>query len=142
MTNPFANIIKFLSAINLLASPSGTTLQRLMKHLNISRRTAFRLLNALSELGFPIIDEQSKARNEKTYRLLDSYVIKMPNLTIPNPCFTEPETEILISMLDFCKNIQQQKGDILLNGIRQKVKAMSLHSKRSNVYERNDRTNK
>jgi len=142
MTNPFANIIKFLSAINLLASPSGTTLQGLMKHLNISRRTAFRLLNALFELGFPLTDEQSKARNEKTYRLMDSYVLKLPNLTIPNPCFTESETEMLISMIDFCKNMQQPKGDILLNGIRQKVKAMSLHNKRSNVYERNDRTNK
>lgn len=130
MANPFANAIKLLTAINLLVSPSGTTVRGLMNQLDISRRTAFRLLDALEDLGFPLIDEHQKARGEKTYRLVDSYVIKLPNLTIPNPGFTEPETEMLLSILDFCKNIQQSEGGVLLNGIQQKVKAMSLQNKK------------
>ena len=125
MANPFINTIKFLTAINLLASPSGTTVRGLMNQLNISRHTAFRLLDALEELGFPLIDEQLKSTSEKTYRLEESYVFKLPNMTIPNPGFTEPEKEMLLSMLDFCINIQQSETLILLNGIRQKVKAMS-----------------
>jgi predicted DNA-binding transcriptional regulator YafY len=131
MANPFANAIKLLTAINLLVSPSGTTIKRMMDQLGISRRTAFRLLDTLESLGFPLIDEHQKSRGEKTYRLVDSYVIRLPNLTIPNPGFTEPETEMLLSILDFCKSIQQPKGLILLNGIRQKVKAMSPLTKRN-----------
>jgi len=131
MTNPFANIIKFLTAIKLLASPSGTTLQRLMKHLNISRRTAFRLLNALSELGFPIIDEQSKARNEKTYRLMDSYVLKLPNVSIPNPDFTPQELKLLLSILDLFDAVQKPKQISIVNSIRSKITAMP--SKRTEV---------
>jgi hypothetical protein len=57
---------------------------------------------------------------------MDYYVHKLPNLVIPNPCFSEPEKELLLSMLDFCIDIQQTEGVILLNGIRQKVKAMPL----------------
>jgi len=130
MANPFTNTIKFLTAINLLASPSGATVRRLMDQLNISRRTAFRLLDALEELGFPLIDKQPKPRGEKTYRLVDSYVLKLPNLAIPNPGFTEAETEMLLSMLDFCINMQKSDWIILLNGIRQKVKAMPHQDKK------------
>ena len=130
MANPFANAIKLLTAINLLVSPSGATIRRLMDQLGISRRSAFRLLDALQELGFPLIDKQPKPRGEKTYRLVDSYVLKLPNLAIPNPGFTETETEMLLSILDFCVNMQKPDGIILLNGIRQKVKAMPHQGKK------------
>jgi len=129
MTNQFVNAIKLLTAINLLSSPAGATVRGLMEQLNISRRTAFRLLGALEGLGFPVTDEPQKSRGEKTYRLVDSYVIKLPNLNIPNPGLTEPETKMLLSILDLCKNIQQPEGVILLNGIQQKIEAMSLQSK-------------
>jgi predicted DNA-binding transcriptional regulator YafY len=108
MAKPFTNTVKFLPAINLLASPSGATVRRLMDQLNISRRTAFKLLDALEELGLPLVDKQPKSRGEKTYRLLDSYVLKLPNLAIPNPGFIA--TEMLLSMLDFCINMQQSGG--------------------------------
>jgi predicted DNA-binding transcriptional regulator YafY len=129
VANYFINTIKFLAAINLLISPSGTTVLGLMKQLNISRRTAFRLLDALEELGFPVIDEQPKSKSEKIYRLADSYVIKLPNLAIPNPGFTEPEIDILLSMLDFHIDMQQSKDAVSLKCIRQKIKAMSVRAK-------------
>ncbi len=130
MPNPFTNTIKFLTAINLLASPSGATVRRLMDQLNISRRTAFSLFDALEELGFPLIDKQPKSRGEKSYRLMDSYVLKLPNLAIPNLGFTATETEMLLSIIDFCINLQKSDGIILLNGIRQKVKAMPHQGKK------------
>ena len=125
MPNPFANSVKFLKVVNLLASPAGTTINGMMKSLGISRRSVFRLLEALEELGFPLTNDQSMPKTEKTYRLMDTYVLKLPNIAIPNPCFSEDEKEILLSMLNFCIGIQQAKGSILLNGIRQKVEAMS-----------------
>jgi len=126
MANPYANSIKFLKAVNLLASPQGTTIRGLMEGLNISRRSVFRLLEALDELGFPLIDDRPIPKVEKTYRLMESYILQLPNVAIPTPGFSEPEQTLLLSMLDFCIDIQKSDTAILLNGIRQKVLAMSL----------------
>ena len=124
MANPFINAIKILTVINLLASPSGTTVRRLMEHLHISRRTVFRLLDALEELGFPLIDEQPRPRNEKIYRLIDSYVLKLPNMSIPNPALTSQELEFLISVLDLFGTVQQPDKKSLINSIRSKITAV------------------
>ena len=124
MANPFANAIKFLTAINLLASPSGTTIQGMMYDLGISRRTAFRLLDALGDMGFPLIDEQPKPRNEKTYRLIDSYVLKLPNMSIPNPGFTSQELELLLNVLDLFDAVQQPGKVSVINSIRSKITAI------------------
>jgi predicted DNA-binding transcriptional regulator YafY len=126
MANPFANSVKFLKAVNLLASVQGTTVKGMMKELDISRRSVFRLFEAFEELGFPLIDVQPVPRAEKTYRLMESYVLQLPNVAIPSPGFSEPEMELLLSMLDFCIDIQKSDAVILLNGIRQKILAMSF----------------
>jgi len=126
MSNPYANSVKFLKAVNLLASPQGTTIKGLMDSLNISRRSVFRLLEALEELGFPLIDDQPVPKGEKTYRLMESYVLKLPNVAVPTPGFSEPEQTLLLSMLDFCIDIQKSDAVTLLNGIRQKILVMSL----------------
>jgi len=124
MSNPFANTIKFLTAVDLLASPSGTTIRELMRHLDISRRTAFRLLDALEELGFPIVSDHQKPGNEKTYRLIDAYVLKLPNITLPNPYLTSDEIELVITILDLCKQISQISGVSKFNSIKAKLKAV------------------
>ena len=126
MPSPFANSVKFLKAINLLASPRGATIKRIMEDLNISRRSAFRLLQALEELGLPLIDGQSRSRAEKTYRLLDSYVLKLPNMVIPNPAFTGEEIELILSILDLYKQLIQIGEIPRLNAIREKIKAIEL----------------
>jgi len=129
MPNPYANSVKFLKAVNLLASPQGTTIKGLMDGLNLSRRSVFRLLEALDELGFPLIDERPTPRVEKKYRLMESYVLHLPNVAIPTPGFSEPEQALLLSMLDFCIDIQKSDTAALLNGIKQKILAMSLEKK-------------
>jgi predicted DNA-binding transcriptional regulator YafY len=126
MANPFANSIKFLKAINLLASPRGATIKRIMENLNISRRSAFRLLQALEELGLPLTDGQSRSRTEKTYRLLDSYVLKLPNMVIPNPRFTGEEIELILAILDLYKQLIQIGEIPRLNAIREKIKAIAF----------------
>jgi predicted DNA-binding transcriptional regulator YafY len=125
MANSFANSVKLLTAVGLLASPAGTTIKKLMARLGISRRTAFRLLAALEELGIPLTDEQPKAHSEKTYRLLDSYILKLPNITIPNPGFTSGETDFLLDMLDFWYTKEQPEKACMINSIRQKIAALS-----------------
>jgi hypothetical protein len=60
---------------------------------------------------------------------MDSYVLKLPNMVMPNPGFSEPERELLLSMLDFSIGMQKSEAAILLNGIRQKVIAMTQQCK-------------
>jgi len=121
MTNPFANSIKLLTIINLLASPSGATVKIIMERLNISRRTAFRFLGALSELGFPLTDEQSKPKIEKTYRLMDSYILKLPNLDLLDPGLNNQELELLLNILNHYETQPIKKP--VINTIRAKLKA-------------------
>jgi len=125
MANPLANSVKLLKAVDLLASPKGTTIKELERELGISRRSVFRLFDALDELDFPLTDEQPAPRGEKTYRLEERYVRKLPNVSVPDLRFSEPEIEVLLSMLDFCIGMQESEVGVLLKGIRRKVKAIS-----------------
>ena len=95
-----------------------------MCHLGISRYAAFRLLDALEELGFPIIDGDPKPGKEKTYLIVDSYVLKLPNIAIPNPYLTSEEIELVITILDLCKQISQISGISKFNSIKAKLKAV------------------
>jgi len=81
------------------------------------------LLDALEELGFPLVDEQLKPRAEKTYRLIDSYVLKMPNMSIPNPGFTKSELEFLLGVLALFDTVNQPGKLSLINSIRTKITA-------------------
>jgi predicted DNA-binding transcriptional regulator YafY len=95
-----------------------------MENLDISRRSVFRLLASLDELGFPLTDEQSKAKNEKTYRLAESYVLKLPNMSIPNPNFSNEEARLLLSVLDDCIRTRRTENITLLKSTRQKIMSM------------------
>ena len=136
MANPFANTVKFLKAVNQLASPQGATIKRLMEDLCISRRSVFRLLEALEELGIPLIEEQPQPRVEKTYRVFDSYVLKLPNMTFLNPELTVTEMDRLLAALDYCKQFDQFEKTLELQAIREKI--MAIRPKENN-YERGRR---
>jgi predicted DNA-binding transcriptional regulator YafY len=127
MIDAFAKSVKLLKAVSLLSSSQGATIERLKKELCTSRRSVFRLLAFLDEMGFPIIDEQPVPRTEKIYRLVDSYVNKLPNITIPNLFFTESEKDLLFSMLDNMKELK--KGESVstkvLKTIRIKIQEMT-----------------
>jgi predicted DNA-binding transcriptional regulator YafY len=101
-----------------------------MESLNISRRSAFRLLDALEGLGFPLADEQPQPKAEKVYRLSESYVIKLPNISIPNPGFTGEEIGLALSILDLCKRIGELGGASLLDALMEKMKAIAPEEKK------------
>ena len=124
MANPFSTSIRVLNAINLLSSPNGTTIKGLMEGLGISRRTAFRLLQSLDELGFPIIDKQPLPKMEKTYCLIDSYVLKLPNITIPNPYLTPEEIIHILAILETCKKYDLIKETQIFNSVKEKLIAI------------------
>ncbi len=80
-------IVKVLKAVDLLAKPSGTTINEIAAKLKISRRSVFRMLNTVERLGIPIYDENSFPGKEKIYKLQEDYlkkIKKLPNMTIPD----------------------------------------------------------
>ena len=139
MTNPFANTVRFLKAVNLLASPKGTTVKGLMESLGISRRSVFRLLQALDELGFPIADNQPQTKTEKTYRLIDAYVLKLPNIAIPNPCLSAEEIILVLSVMKTCKKFNLVSETPILKSAMEKLAAMMPDVQ---SYVRSNRSNK
>ena len=123
MPNPFANLTKLISAVSLLASPGGTTVKNLMSRLGISRRSAFRMLQALGDLGFPVIDERLNLSSEKTYRLLDDYTQRLPNLTLPTINLNSQERFYLDAILEG-RTLQGPSTGSLLSALRAKLHAL------------------
>lgn len=78
------NLIKLLRALDLLSRPEGATIKQLAEHLEIDRRSVYRLITVMEELHFPLYDDTVPMEKEKRWRVLDDYVIKLPNITLPD----------------------------------------------------------
>lgn len=123
MPNPYSNLVKLVSAVSLLAAPGGTTVKMLMATLGLSKRSVFRLLEALGDLGLPIVDERRDLSSEKVYRLLETYATKLPNLTLPAFDLNAQERFYLDSLLDG-RSLQSHSTGALLSSLRGKLHAL------------------
>jgi DNA-binding IclR family transcriptional regulator len=66
-TKALTNII---SAIELIASPEGSTIMELAKSLSLTRRSVFRLLRSIEhDLNIPILTDRKAFGGVATYRL-------------------------------------------------------------------------
>ena len=93
------NISKILKAVDLLARPQGATNKELASLLGLSSRSVFRLLSTLSDLGFPLTDERDSFHGETRHFLLESFVRKLPNLSMPQVSLTPRESLVLYFLL-------------------------------------------
>ena len=85
------NFVKLLRAIDLLAKPGGATIEEMGESLGIDRRSVYRVLALVEELGFPIYDEQIPLERSKRWKLEDSYLRKLPNMKLPDIKLTPSE---------------------------------------------------
>ncbi|MGA2224719.1 MAG: WYL domain-containing protein [Syntrophobacteraceae bacterium] len=83
-------LIKVLNALDLLARPQGATTNELAEHLGVDRRSVYRIRETMEALGIPLFESELSGK-EKRWMVLDSYVKKLPNLTIPNTSLTLSE---------------------------------------------------
>jgi predicted DNA-binding transcriptional regulator YafY len=72
-----------LRAVDFLARPGGATMVELGEALDVDRRTAYRMRDTLEELGFPLYEDSSSLDGKKRYRFEESYLKKLPNLSLP-----------------------------------------------------------
>ncbi|MGC8491925.1 MAG: helix-turn-helix transcriptional regulator [Syntrophobacteraceae bacterium] len=84
-------LLKLLNTLELLGRPEGVTLKELSAKLDLDRKSVYRMLALVQELHVPVYDEKSPGEREKRWRLVDSYVKKLPNLTLPDLTLTLPE---------------------------------------------------
>ena len=78
-------MVRMLQAVDLISSARGATKQELVDSLGVDVRTVERLLGMLQEdLGFPLYDEMDGSSRRKRWRFPKSYVLKLPNITIPD----------------------------------------------------------
>jgi len=73
-----------LFPIELLSKPEGTTIEEMSAQLGIDRRSVYRLINVVEELGFPLYDDKIPLEKEKRWKLEESYLKKLPNMKIPD----------------------------------------------------------
>jgi predicted DNA-binding transcriptional regulator YafY len=85
------NMIMLLRTVDLLSRREGVTKNELAEHLEITRRSVDRLIALLEELDFPIYDEEIPFEKEKRWKLVDTYVTKLPNICVPNVQLTLSE---------------------------------------------------
>ena len=96
-------MLRMLKAVDLLSKPEGATIRRLADHLEVDKRTVQLLLALMEELHFPIYDERRGPSGEKVWRIVDTYVMKLPNLSLPDIRLTIPELIALyLVMGDSC----------------------------------------
>ena len=78
------NLIKLLKALEILSKPEGTTIKQMVTQLAVDRRSVYRLIEVIEDLGFPIYDEKILLKKKKRWKLEESYLKKLPNMKIPD----------------------------------------------------------
>lgn len=77
------NLVKLLTAINLICRPQGASIEELEEGLMIKRRAVYNLLNIMEcDLNFPIYNENDGAVVRKKFS--ETFLQKLPNMDIPN----------------------------------------------------------
>jgi len=78
------NLIKLLRALELFSKPEGTTIEEMAEHLEIDRRSVYRVINLVEELGFPVYSEEIPLERPKRWKLEETYLKKLPNMKLPD----------------------------------------------------------
>lgn len=64
------HLVKLLKAVDLIARPEGATVDNLAEHLEVSRRTAYRVIETLDEMKFPLFEDTSSGPSSRS-RVID-----------------------------------------------------------------------
>ena len=78
------NLIKLLKAIDLFSKPEGTTINEMASHLGVDRRSVYRIIRVVEDIGFPVWTDKIPTEKEKRWKLEESYLKKLPNMKIPD----------------------------------------------------------
>jgi predicted DNA-binding transcriptional regulator YafY len=77
------HLVDILKAVDLISRPDGASIDELAARLDVSRRTAYRVIETLEELNFPLYEDICDLDGRKRWRFDDRYLKKLPNLAVP-----------------------------------------------------------
>jgi len=77
------HLVTMLKAVDLIGRPEGATIDDLAAHLEVSRRTAYRVIETLEEMNFPLYEDKCALDGHKRYLFEDTFLKKLPNLSVP-----------------------------------------------------------
>jgi predicted DNA-binding transcriptional regulator YafY len=110
------NFKKFLRAIDALSRRSGVTIHELQEILGRDRTSVSRLIRTIEDLDFPVREERHPDDERvKIFKLEDSFVSKLPNISIPNLHLSPSE---LISLYLLRAAVQTYKGTDIETTVR------------------------
>jgi predicted DNA-binding transcriptional regulator YafY len=76
-------LTKYMKALEMLARPGGTTIKELADGLEIDRRSVYRLMGTMEELGVPLYDEPQPLEKEKRWKVVENYAKKLRTVSAP-----------------------------------------------------------
>lgn len=117
------HISYILEAVSLLGSPGGATIRQMQDRLAVSRRTVYRLLEALEGMGIPLYEEEIPLEREKRWRVQEGYLKRLPNLAIPRLALTGDERLLLSFLLSGAGVLGETAIAKPLAALRQKLSA-------------------
>lgn len=117
------NLFKLLKTLDLLSKPQGTTIEEMAKVLEVDRRSVYRIINLVEELGFPLYDEEIPLERHKRWKLEENYLKKLPNMKLPDINLTLPE---IISLYLLKGEAGLYKGTEIEGQIRSAFEKLSL----------------
>ncbi|NVM20815.1 MAG: hypothetical protein HWN68_03425 [Desulfobacterales bacterium] len=113
------------------------------EHLQVDRRSVYRMINLIEELGFPVYDEKPPLEKEKRWRLEESYLTKLPNMKVPDVNLTVSE---IVSLYFLKGEASLFKGTEIEKHARSALEKLSLFvpesKKESGRRHRRSRTKK
>jgi len=77
------HLVKLLKAVDHIGRPQGATIDELAEHLEVNKRTAYRMIETMDEMNFPFFEDTSTLDGKKHYMFEPSYLKKLPNLSVP-----------------------------------------------------------
>ena len=86
-----ANLVKLLKTIDLISGQRGATVEQIAEELEVSKRTAYRLLSVAEELGFLIEDIKDPIENTTRKRLDKEFHQKIGPISLPDIKFSASE---------------------------------------------------
>ncbi len=86
-----ANLVKLLKTIDLISSRRGATVDHIAEELEVSKRSAYRLLGVVEELGFLIEDIKDPIENKMRKRLDKEFHQKIGPINLPDIKFSPSE---------------------------------------------------
>jgi len=98
----YHSLVKILAAAKLLARSQGATAVEIAENLGIDRRSAYRTIEALEELGYPVAEDE---RQPHRYRLMEGYGSWKWWVPVPSLSFDVEDAIILDWLFDSVSHV-------------------------------------